>query len=161
MSNNGRDEQFEEFLEDEDQELFTELDDQACEELDQLVGLKAVGIEMWEATEEDEEEPIPAEEQIFFDGDIFLEDGLALELYMAAAYPDPEGEPIMGIDAIFDAVGRLADDHLELIDFDQADDEGGLAVAFGASDDVKLVLVASAWMVSEWEEEEEEIGEMA
>ena len=116
---------------------------------------------MWEAAEEDEEEPIPAEEQIFFDGDIFLEDGLALELYMAAAYPDPEGEPIMGIDAIFDVVGRLSDDHLELIDFDQADDEGGLAVAFGVGDNVKLVLVASAWMVSEWEEEEEQIGEMA
>jgi hypothetical protein len=50
---------------------------------------------------------------------------------------------------------------MELMDFDQADDEGGLYLAFGHGDAVELVLVSSAWMVSEWEEEEEEEGENA
>jgi hypothetical protein len=45
---------------------------------------------------------------------------------------------------------------MELMDFDQADDEGGLYVAFGRDDEVEQVLVAGAWMVSEWEAEEEE-----
>ena len=62
------------------------------------------------------------------------------------------------MDTIFDVVGRLADDKLELIDYGEADEEGGIALAFGKGDDVKLVVVASAWMISEWEPDEEETG---
>jgi hypothetical protein len=60
------------------------------------------------------------------------------------------------MDAIFDAVGRLADDKLELIDYGEADEEGGLALAFGKGEKVEVVVVASAWMISEWEPDEEE-----
>jgi len=59
------------------------------------------------------------------------------------------------MDAIFEAVGRLADEGLELIDYGEADDEGGLALAFGKGEQVELVLVCGAWMVSDWEPEEE------
>ena len=55
------------------------------------------------------------------------------------------------MDKIFDAVGQLADDSMELLDFDQADDEGGIALAFGHGEKAELILVASAWMLSEWE----------
>jgi hypothetical protein len=62
------------------------------------------------------------------------------------------------MDTIFDVVGRLADDKLALIDYGEADEEGGIALAFGKGDDVQLVVVASAWMISEWEPDEEEGG---
>jgi hypothetical protein len=72
-------------------------------------------------------------------------------------YPDPEGEPVVGVDAMFAAVGRLADDNLELIDYGDADEEeGGIALAFGRLEKVEMVLVANAWMVSDWEPDEDE-----
>ncbi len=162
MGNNGTDEELEDFDQVSEDDLYTELDDDRRAELDDMVGLKVVGLELWEESIGDEEEggTVVAEERAFFDCDLYLEDNLALELYIASAYPDPKSdEPVTGMDAIYEAVGKLADEKLELMDFDQADDEGGLYVAFGAADEVKLVLVASAWMISEWEEEEEGAGD--
>ena len=140
-----------------DDELITVLDDASRAELDELVGLKVVGLDIWEESLSDgeDEEAVTPEERVYFDCDLLLEDGSALELYAAAAYPDPEGDPLTGMDQISQAVEKLADDKLHLLDFDQADEEGGLALAFGADDKTLLVVAASAWLVSEWEEEEE------
>ncbi len=166
MKVNGKDEEFEDAgepldFEDVDEtledDLYTVLDDAGREELEELVGLKVVGLDVWEESlsDSEEEEPVKPEERVFFDCDLLFEDGLALELYAAAAYPDPDGDPVQGMDAITSTIEKLADDNLELLDFDQADEEGGLALAFGRDDKTQLVLAASAWLVSEWEEEEE------
>ncbi len=69
--------------------------------------------------------------------------------------PECERGTVGGHGCIFEAVGRLADGGLELIDYGEADDEGGLALAFGKGEQVELVLVCGAWMVSDWEPEEE------
>jgi hypothetical protein len=93
---------------------------------------------------------------MFVDCDLYLDDNVALELYVASVYPDPEGEPVVGVDEVFAAVGKLADDNLELVDYGEADEEeGGIALAFGRGDSVQLVIVAQAWMVSDWEPDEE------
>ena len=158
MKNNGTEEKIQDSDEVSEDELYVELDDDRRAELDDMVGLKVLGLELWEESIGDEEEGgvVDPEERTFFDCDLYLEDNLALELYVASAYPDPKSDdPIVGVDAIYDAVGKLADENMVLMDFDQADDEGGLYVAFGINDEVKLVLVASAWMISEWEEEAE------
>ena len=158
MKNNGTEEKIQDSDEVSEDELYVELDDDRRAELDDMVGLKVLGLELWEESIGDEEEGgvVDPEERTFFDCDLYLEDNLALELYVASAYPDPKSDdPIVGVDAIYEAVGKLADENMVLMDFDQADDEGGLYVAFGINDEVKLVLVASAWMISEWEEEAE------
>ena len=141
-----------------DDTLNIQLDEALRAELDELIGVTVVGIEVWEESlgDEDEETPVKPEERLFFDCDILLESGAALELYVTTAYPDPEGEPITGMEDIFVAVGGLHDGAMELLDYDDADDEGGLALAFGREEKVHLVLVASAWMVSEWDPAEEE-----
>jgi hypothetical protein len=159
MKGNGLDEEFEgEGLFDDtdevlDDELNTVLDDAAREELDELVGLQVVGLDVWEESLSDDENepPVKPEERIFFDTDLMMEDNAALELYAAAAYTDPSADPIKGMDQITAALERLADQNLQLLDFDQADEEGGLALAFGADEKVQLVLAAGAWVVSEWE----------
>ncbi len=166
MKVNGKDEEFEDAgepldFEDADEtledDLYTVLDDAGREELEELVSLKVVGLDVWEESlsDSEEEEPVKPEERVFFDCDLLFEDGLALELYAAAAYPDPDGDPVQGMDAITSAIEKLADENLQLLDFDQADEEGGLALAFGRDEKTHLVLAASAWLVSEWEEEEE------
>lgn len=156
MSNNGKDEEFEELEGLTEDSLFSELDDDRRAELEEMLGLKVLGIELYEDSigDEEEEEPIAAEARVFFDCDLYLEDNQGLELYVTTAYPDPNADPVVGMDAIFEAVGRLADDRLALLDYGEADEEGGLALAFGRNEKVEMVLVCSAWMVSEWEPEE-------
>ncbi len=140
-----------------DGELYSELDDERRAEFDELVGSAVLGVELYEDSlgDEEEEAPVKAEARVFFDCDLYLDNNMALELYVASAYPDPDGDPVVGVDAIFAALGRLSDEKLELVDYGQADEEGGLALAFGHDDKVALVLVCSAWMVSEWEADEE------
>ncbi len=156
MSKNNQVDEVEdlELLED---DLYTELDDDRRAEFDALIGLKVLGIELYEDSVGDDEEegPIAPDARVFFDCDLYLEDNQALELYVTSAYPDPDADPAVGVDTIFAAIGRLADENLTLVDYGEADEEGGLALAFGRDDKVALVLVCSAWMVSEWEEDEE------
>jgi hypothetical protein len=159
MKNNGTDEPIEVFDPgDDSDEFYTELDDDRQAELNEFVGLSVAGLELWDTSlgDEDAEAPVTPENRTFFDVDLLFEGGLALELYVASVYPDPDGDPITGMDAIYEVIGKLSDDNLELLDFDQADEEGGLALAFGKGEDTKQVIVASAWMVSEWEESDED-----
>lgn len=162
MSRNGQVEEFEnsELMED---DLYTELDDDRRVEFDELVGLQVLGVELYEDSlgDEDEEAPIEADARVFFDCDLYFENNLALELYVASAYPDPDADPVVGVDTIFEAIGRLADEKLVLLDYGEADEEGGVALAFGQAEKVEMVLVCSAWMVSEWEADEDEVAENA
>ena len=164
MVNNGFDEQPEGYEEMEEDDLYYALDDDRRAELNEMVGLKVLGIELWEESiaDEEEEQPVAPEERTFVDCDLYLDDNLALELYVAAVYPDPDGEPAVGVDTIFAAIGKLADDNLELVDYGEADEEeGGIALAFGRGEDVQLVVVAQAWMISDWEPDEDGDGEAA
>ena len=157
MSDNGKDNPIEEPEEMPEETAYTVLDDERREELDAMIDLQVLGIELevW-----DEEEEDLGEEPTLFDCDLFLDEGQALELYAAVAYPDPEGEPVKGADPIFEVVGKLVDDQLALLEYQQADEEGGLLLAFGKDEEVRLVVLANEWMVSEWEAgEEEEEGE--
>jgi hypothetical protein len=162
MASNGLDEQLEGYDEMGEDELYYELDDDRRAELNEIVGLKVLGIELWEESiaDEEEEQPPAAEERVFVDCDVYFDDNVALELYVAAVYPDPDGEPLSGVDNIFAAMGRLADENLELLDYGEADDEeGGIALAFGRGEDVQLAIVANAWMVTDWEPDDEDEDE--
>ncbi len=164
MKNNGKEEPVEIFEPgDDSDEFYTELDEDRQAELDEFVGLPVSGLELWDTSlgDDEAEEPVTPENRSSFDVDLLFEGGLALELYVASVYPDPDGDPITGMDAIYEVIGKLSDDDLELLDFDQADEEGGLALAFGKGDQTNQVIVASAWMVSEWEEGEEDVEEEA
>ena len=157
MSDNGRDSPFEEPEEMLEEEVtYTVLDEERREELDAMIDLQVLGIEL-EVWDEDEEDS--GEEPTLFDCDLFLDEGQALELYAAVAYADPEGEPAKGADPIFEVVGKLVDDELALLDYQQADEEGGLVLAFGKDEEVRLVVLANEWMISEWEADSEEDGD--
>lgn len=158
MVNNGFDEQPEGYDDMGEDDLYYALDDDRRAELNEMVGLKVLGIELWEESiaDEEEEQPVAPEERMFVDCDLYLDDNVALELYVASVYPDPDGDPVVGVDEIFAAVGKLADDNLELVDYGEADEEeGGIALAFGRGENVQLVIVAQAWMVSDWEPDED------
>ena len=158
MKDNGQGDDFEEMDMLSDDVLYTILNDDRRAELNELFGLQVARVELWETSLGDDEDgpPVKPEARVYFDCYLLLDENQALELYVTSAYPDPDGDPVAGMDAIYDAVRILADESLELVDYDQADEEGGLALAFGRDNDVNLVLVASAWAISEWEAEPEE-----
>ena len=56
MVNNGLDDQLEDFDDMGEDELYYELDDDRRAELNEIVGLKVLGIELWEESIADEEE---------------------------------------------------------------------------------------------------------
>jgi len=70
---NGSEEEVFEFdVETEDDELYMELDDERREEIDEMIGLKVMGVEIWEESlGDDEKAPPKADERIFFDCDLF------------------------------------------------------------------------------------------
>src|SRR5271157_2530756 len=76
---------FDEVDESLDEDLYTVLDDAGREELEELVGLKVVGLDIWEESLSDSEEegPVASGERVYFDCDLLFDDGLALELYAA------------------------------------------------------------------------------
>ena len=95
MADNGLDDLPEGYEEDGDDDLYYSLDDDRRAELNEMVGLKVLGIELWEESIADEEgvQPPAAEDRMFVDCDLYFDDNLALELYVTSVYPDPEGEP--------------------------------------------------------------------
>lgn len=159
--NDNTDDEFEVFEDSEEgfeDELYTVLDDDTREELYEMMDMEVVEVSLWEDSigDDEETEPITPENRTCFDCDILFDGGLVLELYVASLYPDVRQGPLQGMDQIEAALNRLPGEGLKLIDFQPADEEGGLALAFGKGENVQLVLTATAWMVSEWEEEGEE-----
>jgi hypothetical protein len=138
-------------------DLYTVLDDEVREDLDEMLGQTVVDVNLWEESIGDEEGELPAaEDRTYVDCDILFENGLVSELFIASVYPDPDGDPLKGLEPIAERLNGLIEQSLQLMEYDQADEEGGLALAFGDGDKVKLVIAANAWLISEWEEEEEE-----
>jgi len=133
--------------------LQTVLDDDMRLAFNELIGQRVVGVETWGGTLEGREdgESATLEESTLLDCDLLMEEGLVLELYTILAYPDPESDPIEDVDKTLDAIDLLVDDDLELVDYDQVGEEGGLALAFGKGDQVQIVFTAGAWAISEWE----------
>lgn len=149
-SSNGTGTLEEDMLED---ELQTELTDESYAELAQLEGATVLAMAFWESSLVDElEEQAPsAEERTVVDLDIYLDDYALLELYGASLYTTDQGEPVMGVAAIEDALMDLADSESVLSEVAQTDD-GSLALIFAADEQIQLIITVSAWVISEWEE---------
>lgn len=137
----------------EDDELITELTDEAFEELAELEGSTVVGISFWDsslADELEEEEPTP-EQRMLIDLDIFLEDNVALELYGVALYTSPESDPVVGMQRLEEALVSMVDQESVLDEVAESED-GGLVLVFAAGEDITLLASVSAWSISEWDE---------
>jgi hypothetical protein len=137
----------------EEDELITELTDEAFEELAELEGSTVVGISFWDSSlaDELEEEELTPEQRMLVDLDIFLEDNVALELYGVALYTTPESEPLVGMQRLEEALVKMVDQESVLDEVAESED-GGLVLVFAAADDVTLLASVSAWSISEWDE---------
>jgi len=140
-----------------DEILYTELTDEAYEELAVSEGAVVIGLAFWDSSLADEmtdESPTP-DQRVVIDLDLYLDDNTLLELYGASLFAADSQEPLMGVQAIENALVDLADSESELSEVAQTED-GALALVFAAAEQPKLIIAVGAWAVSEWDELPEE-----
>jgi hypothetical protein len=136
-----------------DEVLYTELTDEAYEELAVSEGAVVVGLAFWDSSLADEiaDEAPTAEERVVIDLDLYLDDNTLLELYGASLFAADSQEPLVGLKALEDALVDLADSESELSEVAQTED-GALALVFGVDEQPRLIIAVGAWSVSEWDE---------
>ncbi|MCS6845727.1 MAG: hypothetical protein NZ528_15615 [Caldilineales bacterium] len=140
-----------ELLED---ELITELTDEAYEELASLEGSLVVGVSFWDSSLADdlEEGEIAPEERMLLDLDIYLENNVTLELYGVALYTSLEDpEPVVGMENLEQALVAMVDRESILDEVAESED-GALVLVFSAGGEITLLASVSAWTISEWDE---------
>lgn len=136
-----------------DEILNTELTDEAYEELAVSEGAVVVGLAFWDSSLADElaeDAPTPLD-RVVIDLDLYLDDNTLLELYGASLFAPDSQEPLVGVQAIENALVDLADSESELSEVAQTED-GALALVFAANEQPKLIIAVGAWSVSEWDE---------
>lgn len=140
-----------------EEELITELTDEAYEELASLEGSLVVGVSYWDSslTDELEEGEIAPEERMLLDLDVYLEDNVALELYGVALYPSLESEPVVGLENLERALVNMVDRESILDEVAESED-GSLVLVFSSGGEITLLASVGAWTISEWDELPEE-----
>lgn len=139
---------------------YTAVDDEMYAELVELAGQQVVHIELWEDSVLDELAAQPAVAgQDSFDLDLYLDDGVYFELYSAAGYVDPEGEPLVGHETVQTILLEQMRRGLWLREV--AVDEGdALVLVLGdnpaeppaAEQSPRLYLAIAGWLIEEWDE---------
>ena len=133
--------------------LYTVVDDDLYDELSQLAGQKVVHVEVWEdsLSTELEGEGVEAGEQASFDIDLYLADGAYFELYSAACYDSPDGDPWQGLDAVSGRLTAVARQGLTLQEV-AVDEEDQLVLVLAYAGGKQLYLPVAAWLIEEWDE---------
>jgi hypothetical protein len=143
---------------------YTAVDDELYEEVAELAGQKVVHVAVWEDSVLDELATRPAVTgQDSFDLDLYLEDGVYFELYSAACFVDPEGDPLAGYENVQSLLLDLMHRGLWLLEV--AVDEGeALVLVLGDSpaelpgdkQAPRLYVAIAGWLIEEWDELPEE-----
>jgi hypothetical protein len=136
-----------------EQPLYTTVDDELYDELSQLAGQEIVLVEVWEdslssALEAEEETPA---QQASFDIDLYLAGGAYFELYSATCYASLDGDPWVGLEEVSGRLTAAAKQkaRLEEVAVDE-EDQLVLVLAYGGGK--RIYLPVAAWLLEEWDE---------
>lgn len=133
--------------------LYTTVDDEMYEELAELSGQKIVHFELWEDSLSDAlgDTSIPATDQVLFDLDLYLADGVYFELYGTTCHPDPASMPIQGLEALHARLLGLVQQGAALAEV-AVDEEDNLVLVLGQGQTHQLYLAVGGWLLEEWDE---------
>ena len=133
--------------------LYTAVDDELYDELSQLAGQKIVHVEVWEdslSTALEGEEVAP-QEQASFDIDLYLADGAYFELYSAACFDSPDGDPWQGLETVSGRLIAAAKQGAALQEI-AVDEEDQLVLVLAYAGGKQIYLPVAAWLIEEWDE---------
>ena len=134
-------------------DLFTTVDDELFEELNELVGQKVVYAGFWEDSLEDaleQTETDPAD-QTAFDLDLYLEDGVYFELYSTVFYPTLDSEALKGRDVVSQQMIEMGKKGIWLEEI-AVDENDELVLVLGDEGEANLYLSIAGWRLEEWDE---------
>ncbi|MFN8495903.1 MAG: hypothetical protein U0350_50395 [Caldilineaceae bacterium] len=134
-------------------DLYTTVDDELFEELNELVGQKVVYAGFWEDSLEDaldQTETDPAD-QIAFDLDLYLDDGIYFELYSAVFYPDLDSEALKGRDVVSQRMIEMGKKGIWLEEI-AVDENDELVLVLSDEGEASLYLSIAGWRLEEWDE---------
>ncbi|MCD6291304.1 MAG: hypothetical protein J7M34_12430 [Anaerolineae bacterium] len=139
-----------------DRLIQTDLNPLLFVQLQTLQGKSVQGLALWQNSIADEElmeldGDVSPENRIFVDFDLYLEGHVLLEIYAATIYRDLDEAPIMGLDAISQALGDMTEQGTILSDV-AMDDEDGLVLVLTTQDGVSLIIAPSGWALGHWDE---------
>ena len=140
-----------------DATLFTIVDDELFDQLDELTDQEIRAVEVWEdslTADLGAQLGAPATDPTMtttFDLDLYLQDGVYLELYGTQCFPDLESEPWQDRDRVKARLITLIKQGLSLdeIAVNEAD---GLVLVLGRAGTPRLYLDVGAWLIEEWDE---------
>ena len=143
-----------------DVNIYTRVSDALYEDLTELCGQRIIHTHLWEdsladsleeSNEGDTGNSIDTDERIFFDLDIYLEDGIYFELLGTLCYPSLEDEPFMSEKAVRKILRIVIESEACLDQVGMGEDEE-LVLVLGRPSQAMLYLAVNGWLVADWEE---------
>jgi hypothetical protein len=137
----------------EDVPIYTVVDDELFEELDELTDQRVSHVEVWEGSlaydlEETEVDPTVQE---LFDLDLYLADGVYFELYGVAAFEDLAQGPLVGMDLLVRTLSSQVNQGVWLDEI-AVDEEEQLVLVLARHHEPVLYLSVGGWLLEEWDE---------
>jgi hypothetical protein len=133
--------------------LYTTVDDQLYDELNELTDQKIVYVELWEDSLADVLGQVDGrtEDSEQFDLDLYLEEGVYLELYGVQCFSDPDDEPWQGLEFVRRQVLAQLKRGLWLEEV-AVDETEGLVLVLGRGGQPYIYLDVGGWQIEEWDE---------
>ncbi len=140
-------------------DLQFKLTDEIWEDMVMLEGSPVTAIVVWDQSVVDEMllQPVTDSTRIFVDIDLYLANQTKLELYGASVALDEASDPIVGLEAIGEALARYSRDGAFIDEIAAGEDE--MLVLVLNNDRNNLLLIgASAWLEDAWDVLPDEAG---
>ncbi len=136
----------------EEHAIQTDLDPIQLAELRELEGKMVQSLALWQDSIADGEmeEETTEENRVFVDFDLYLDGRNLLEVYAATIYRSVDDDPMVGLDAIADALGQMAEEGAILSEV-TTDEEDGLVLVFTSRDE-EILVAPSGWVLGSWDE---------
>lgn len=146
-----------------DATLFTTVDDELFDQLNELAGQEIVFVEVWDdslsdALRTDAADVHPGaldagnlDADSAFDIDLYLADGVYLELYGAQCFPDLESEPWLERERVKSQLIELVKQGVMLTEI-AVNEADGLVLILEHSGSPTLYIDVGGWLIEEWDE---------
>jgi len=142
----------------ENDQIHFKLTDELWEDMAVLEGVPVASLVVWDSSLVDDslDDPVTDDNRVYVDFELYLANQTLLELYGVAVLPDESSEALVGLDAIGEALSKLADDGA-IVQEISADQEDRLVMSLVSQNGQLLLTWVTAWLESTWDALPEEV----
>ena len=136
----------------ENEQINFKLDDEMWEDMASLEGVRIASLVIWDSSLVDDslDNPVTDANRVYFDFELYLANQTLLELYGAAVLADEAGDAFVGLDAIGEALNRLANSGAIIREV-AADQDDRLVLSLANAEGDSLLTPITAWLETTWD----------